>query len=250
MDHSAPRVLKPFQNSEYRIVGRLALAAIAKASATRNAMFWFLARMPPRIATAPMTTDAMRATRTSWSCVVCAALEDLLVEVVRERRRRGDGEPGDDREDRREGDARDDAEQHRPAELVGEQRGGRVGLARSGVDGLGADERSGAVADDQGEQVEAADEPDGPLDRLAGLLARRDGVEPLEHVREARGAEHERHRQRDEVDLGREVLAVLQAGLEELVPGGRVVGRRLEERGEAEAELAEDHQRDDARCRR
>ena len=31
MLHSAPRVLNRFQNSEYRIVGRLALAAIAKA---------------------------------------------------------------------------------------------------------------------------------------------------------------------------------------------------------------------------
>ena len=40
MLHSAPRVLNRFQNSEYRIVGRLALAATAKASATRNAMFW------------------------------------------------------------------------------------------------------------------------------------------------------------------------------------------------------------------
>ena len=78
MDHRAPRVLKPFQNSEYRIVGRLALAATAKASATRNAMFWFLARMPPRIAMTPMTTDAVRATLTSWSCVVLPRLKTSL----------------------------------------------------------------------------------------------------------------------------------------------------------------------------
>src|SRR6478736_3143500 len=39
MLHSAPDVLNRFQNSEYRMVGRLALAATAKASATRNATF-------------------------------------------------------------------------------------------------------------------------------------------------------------------------------------------------------------------
>ena len=36
---TAPRVLNRFQNSENRIVGRFALAAIANARATRNAMF-------------------------------------------------------------------------------------------------------------------------------------------------------------------------------------------------------------------
>ena len=44
MLHSAPLVLNRFQNSEYRIVGRFAEAATAKASATRNAMFWPLAQ--------------------------------------------------------------------------------------------------------------------------------------------------------------------------------------------------------------
>ena len=40
MLHSAPWVVKRFQNSEYTIVGRFADAATAKASATRNATFW------------------------------------------------------------------------------------------------------------------------------------------------------------------------------------------------------------------
>ena len=78
MLHSAPRVLKPFQNSEYRIVGRFALAATAKASATRKAMFWPLARMPPRIATRPMTSAAIRATRTSCSGVALPRLKTSL----------------------------------------------------------------------------------------------------------------------------------------------------------------------------
>ncbi len=46
MLHSAPRVLNRFQYSEYTIVGRLAAAATANASATRNATFCPLARMP------------------------------------------------------------------------------------------------------------------------------------------------------------------------------------------------------------
>src|ERR1700710_379155 len=36
----APRVLKRFQYSEYRIVGRFAAAATAKARATSTQMFW------------------------------------------------------------------------------------------------------------------------------------------------------------------------------------------------------------------
>ena len=69
MLHSAPRVLNRPQNREYRIVGRLALAAIAKARATRNAMFWPLAKMPPMIATHPMTRAVIRATLTSPSAL-------------------------------------------------------------------------------------------------------------------------------------------------------------------------------------
>jgi hypothetical protein len=117
-----------------------------------------------------MTTAAMRATLTSVSAGHGALLEDLLVEVVGERRRRRDGQPGDHREDRREGDTGDDAEEPTATELVGQQRSGRVGLAGSGVDGVGADEGGGAEADDQGEQVEQADEPDRPLDRRRASL--------------------------------------------------------------------------------
>jgi hypothetical protein len=62
-------VLNRRQNSEYRIVGRFADAAMANARATRNATFWSLARMPRTIARSPTTTAVMRATRTSssWS---------------------------------------------------------------------------------------------------------------------------------------------------------------------------------------
>ncbi|MCY1232357.1 hypothetical protein D9M72_448440 [compost metagenome] len=49
------------------MVGRFAEAATAKASATRNATFWPLAKMPPAIARRPMTTTVRRATLTSVS---------------------------------------------------------------------------------------------------------------------------------------------------------------------------------------
>ena len=39
MDQTAPWVVNFFQNSEYRMVGRLAEAATAKAKATRKATF-------------------------------------------------------------------------------------------------------------------------------------------------------------------------------------------------------------------
>ena len=65
MLHTDPRVLNRFQYSEYRIEGRLALAAIAKASETRKATFCSAARMPPTIETAPITRAVLRATLTS-----------------------------------------------------------------------------------------------------------------------------------------------------------------------------------------
>ena len=47
------------------MVGRLAEAATAKASATRNATFCPLAKMPPAMASRPITTTVRRATLTS-----------------------------------------------------------------------------------------------------------------------------------------------------------------------------------------
>ena len=61
----APWVVNLRQYSEYRMVGRLAEAATAKARATRNATFCPLAKMPPIMASTPMTTTVRRATLTS-----------------------------------------------------------------------------------------------------------------------------------------------------------------------------------------
>ena len=78
MLHSAPRVLNRAQYSEYTMVGRLAAAATAKASATRNATFCPLARMPSPIAMTPSTTAVIRDTRT---CSVSETLWPLMTEA-------------------------------------------------------------------------------------------------------------------------------------------------------------------------
>src|SRR5699024_1447503 len=70
MDQTAPWVVNFFQNSEYRMVGRLAEAATAKASATRKATFCPWAPMPPTIAKTPMTTTVRRATFISFAGVL------------------------------------------------------------------------------------------------------------------------------------------------------------------------------------
>ena len=69
IEATAPVVLKRFQYSEYKMVGRLADAAMAKASETRKATFWLIARIPSTMETTPMTTTVMRETRTCSASV-------------------------------------------------------------------------------------------------------------------------------------------------------------------------------------
>src|SRR5690242_8360338 len=87
MADTAPVVLNRFQNSEYRMAGRLPDAATANASATRNATLRLRARMPRTIAMAPITRAEPRATTTScrseaWPLRItlaytsCATLDD------------------------------------------------------------------------------------------------------------------------------------------------------------------------------
>ncbi len=77
MLNRAPVVLNRFQNSEYTMVGRFAAAATAKASATRNAMFWPLARMPRPMASAPITTAVIRETLTCLFSSTCPFFSTL-----------------------------------------------------------------------------------------------------------------------------------------------------------------------------
>ena len=122
MLHSAPAVLNRLQNSEYRIVGRFADAATANASATRNATFCPFATMPPRIATTPIDHGGHPGDPHLGARGRPSRADHVGVHVVGERRRRGDRQPGDHGEDRREGDRRDEPEQQLAAELVGQQR--------------------------------------------------------------------------------------------------------------------------------
>src|ERR671915_2656609 len=62
---TAPLVLNRFQYNEYSRVGRLAAAATAKASATRNATLMPRAKIDSTMAIAPMTKAAIRAALTS-----------------------------------------------------------------------------------------------------------------------------------------------------------------------------------------
>jgi hypothetical protein len=71
MLHSAPRAVNRGQKSEYRIDGRFAAAAIAKASPTRNATLMPFAEIPPSTATIPTATAVIRATRTSSRGSAC-----------------------------------------------------------------------------------------------------------------------------------------------------------------------------------
>ena len=87
-------------------------------------MFWSLARIPPTIATRPIATAAMRATLTSWSVLTWPRLM-WLAYVVGEGCTGGDRQSCDHREDRREGDRRDEAEQQGATEFVGQQRAPR-----------------------------------------------------------------------------------------------------------------------------
>ena len=93
-------------------------------------------------------------------------------------------------------------------------------------------QRGGAVPDHEREQVEDADDPDRPLHRAARFLGRRHRVEAHQDVRQTRGAEHQREGERQEVDLRRHRLAVLVAGVQELLAGvldgGAQQGREVE----------------------
>src|SRR5699024_9029561 len=66
---TAPVVLNFFQYREYRIVGRLADAAMQNARETRKATFWSIARMPSAMETSEITTTVIRETRTCSSSV-------------------------------------------------------------------------------------------------------------------------------------------------------------------------------------
>ena len=194
---TAPAVVQPRQKIESTSAGKLALAAIAKASDTMKATFWPLNVMPSATATTPRPTVAMRATRELLAGVGVAAAHDVHPEIVRERRRARQREAGDHGEDRREGDRGDEAEERRAAEQLGEQRRRHVAARVDGADRVGPDQHHRAEAEDEGHQVEDADQAGRVEHRRARRARVGHGVEAHQDVRQAGGAEHQRHAERD-----------------------------------------------------
>src|SRR5512145_228095 len=73
-----------------------------------------------------------------------------------------------------------------------------------------------AEAEEERQHVEAADDRHRPDHALARLLGRRDGEESHQYVRQSRGAEDERHAERDLVDRTLEQQPRLEKALAEL----------------------------------
>ena len=151
--------------------------------------------------------------------------------------------PATTRDDGREGDGRDEGE-HEVAEegvLSAAQelreQGGRHVAARVDRGDVGrTDELGSAKAQEQRQHIEAADDGHGPDHRFARRLRGRHGEEAHQDVRQAGGAEHQRHAQRDLVDRRLEVQTRFEEALAELV-GRHVLGRVAEQGSHARLHL-------------
>ena len=217
-------------------------------------MLSFCAGMASRIATRPMPPAAIPGHLELLLLGRLALLPDAVVEVVRDAGARGQRQPGDHREDRRERDRRDHRQQDRAAggagsatDGLGQQRRGEVAAGGRGpLVVLVVQQRRGTEAEHQREQVERADQADRPQHRLPGVPRGRHRVEADQDVRQAGGAEHQGDAERQEVDLAGRGGAVLQAGLEERLALAAVGGGGAEQVGEVEVELRQ-HQHHDQR---
>ena len=131
-----------------------------------------------------------------------AMAPDRSVEVVRHGGGARQRQAGDHGENRREGDRRDEAEEQIAADGVGQMHGRHVAAALQALGDVAIDVERGRIrnqvhdraeADDEGQDVEVADPGRRPGHRLAGFLGVRDGEEAHQDVRQAGGAEHQRH---------------------------------------------------------
>ena len=169
----AARVVNLRQNIDSTSAGKFALAAIANASPTMYATFCPLKTIPSTIASTPSTTVDARATRELLALGRLAVADDVHPQIVRQRRRAGEREAGDDREDRGERHGGDEAEKRFAADGLREQRRRHVA---AGVDranrGL-PDEHHRAEAEDERQQIEEADERRGVAHRRCAPSAHR-----------------------------------------------------------------------------
>ena len=112
------------------------------------------------------------------------------------------------------------------------------------IDRVGSDQHDRAEADDEGQDVEVADEGGRPEHRLARFLGVADGEEAHQDVRQTGGAEHQRHAERDRRDR----VGDRRAGQHDLVVLRMDLDRLGEQRVEVEAELREHQQRHQRRA--
>ncbi len=112
------------------------------------------------------------------------------------RRGTGQGQAGHYRENGGEGDRGDEAEEQIAAHGAGQVDGDHVGAADDGTGHVlevrvGADQQDRAEADDEGQDVEVADESGGVEHALARFLGVGHGEEAHQDVRQAGGTEHQ-----------------------------------------------------------
>ncbi len=158
---------------------------------------------------------------------------DVDPQVVRQRRRAGQREAGNDREDRRKRHGRDEAEKHSPADDLGQQGRRHVAARVHCRDRLVAHQHHRAKAEHEREQVERPDEPRCPVHRDARGPCVGHCVETHQDMRQARGAEHQGEAKRDGVERVGDQLAWTEHA------GAVHLGRRREQPQRVEAELRE-----------
>ena len=201
----APRVVRPFHSIDSSSTGKLALAATAKARPTMKATLIF-SNSDAEHDGDDAEHDRGDPRRPDLGGFVDLAVpEHAGVEVVADRAGARQREARHHREDRREGDRRDEALHQIAADRVREMDRRHVAAAEQSalgvvIDRIRSDEHDRAEADDEGQDVEIADEGGRPEHRLARFLGVADGEEAHQDVRQAGGAEHQRHAERDRRD--------------------------------------------------
>src|SRR5712691_8577987 len=130
---TAPAVLQRRQNIDSTSAGKLALAAMAKASPTMNATFCPLKLMPSSTATIPSRTVASRATR-SCSSGLAHPLRTTLTHSSWDNAAAPDRETRHDGQNGRERHGGDEPEERGAAEVLREQRRGHVAARLDALD--------------------------------------------------------------------------------------------------------------------
>nr|GEU28025.1 hypothetical protein [Tanacetum cinerariifolium] len=131
-----------------------------------------------------------------------ALLDHGRIDVMRYRRCAGQGQTRHHGQDGGKGHGRNKAEEHVAAHGLGQVHRRHVVTAQELAGSVlevrvGAHQNDGAETDDEGEDVEVTDPGGGPQYRLACFFRIRHGEEAHQDVRQAGGAEHQRHAERD-----------------------------------------------------